>query len=113
MFADGTMAALEVALSGVAERQRVAAHNIANLNTPGFRSSRVVFEDDLARALRRDDRLDRSLVGHVQAGTPVNIKDNDVALEEESQTLITAGLQFDALVSAYNYKIGALRTALT
>lgn len=42
---------LESALGASTLRQRVYAHNIANVKTPGFKRSRVDFEDELARAL--------------------------------------------------------------
>ena len=54
VFSTNSLTAIEVALDGVAERQRVTAHNIANVNTPGFRSARVEFESELARALERE-----------------------------------------------------------
>jgi flagellar basal-body rod protein FlgB len=113
LFGTSSMTAIEVALAGVAERQRVASHNIANVNTPGFRSSRVAFEAQLAEALERGvDSVARVRPTDVRANTPINTRGNDVALELENQTLITAGLQYEALVNALNHKFGVLRTAL-
>lgn len=113
LFGTSSMTAIEVALSGVAERQRVTAHNIANVNTPGFRSSRVEFESQLAAALERGaGAVARVRPTDVAANTPVNTRGNDVAIELENQELITAGLQYEALVNALNHKFGVLRTAL-
>lgn len=113
MFADGTMAALEVALHGVAERQRVTAHNVANLNTPGFQASRVEFEGALADALRsgRSAAVDNDLVSFSRTDDPSDLRGNNVSLERESRELITSGLQYEALVNALNFRISALRTA--
>jgi hypothetical protein len=36
MISDATMSTLHAALSGLAQRQRVTADNIANVQTPGF-----------------------------------------------------------------------------
>jgi flagellar basal-body rod protein FlgB len=112
LFSDTTMQSLELALRGAAERQRTTAHNIANVNTPGFRSSRVSFEKELASALSRGEDIGGVEIGRERANTPVNARGNDVALEEESQDLITAGVQYEALVNALNFKLGALRTAI-
>ncbi|MDT8901285.1 flagellar basal body rod protein FlgB [Anaeroselena agilis] len=42
---------LERALGAAALRHKVVANNIANVNTPGFKRSDVVFEDKLAEAM--------------------------------------------------------------
>ena len=47
MIGDVTSSALHSALSGLAQRQRVTADNIANLQTPGFLAGRVDFESGL------------------------------------------------------------------
>jgi flagellar basal-body rod protein FlgB len=111
VFADGTMAALEVALHGVAERQRVSAHNIANINTPGFRASRVLFEGALAEALGAGRPLGADLVTHVRTDDQMDVRGNNVSLERESRELITSGLHYEALVNALNFRFSALRTA--
>ena len=112
VFSTNSLTAIEVALDGVAERQRVAAHNIANVNTPGFRSARVEFETELARALERGQgvrNVDADIVG---ANTPINVRGNDVSLEQENRDLITAGVQYEALVNVMNHHFALLRTAV-
>ena len=112
IFDDTTMKAIQFALSGVNQRQQATAHNIANINTPGFRSGRVQFEDALADALRTGRSVGDVSIRRVAANTPINTRGNDVALEEESKTLIETGIQYEALVNAMNYKLGVLRTAI-
>ncbi|MCR4419879.1 MAG: flagellar basal body rod protein FlgB [Clostridia bacterium] len=46
---------LNRALDAFAVRQRVIAHNVANLNTPGYKKYRVRFEEELQEARRRSD----------------------------------------------------------
>src|SRR3954452_21912700 len=98
LFTDGVTTAVERALSGVAERQRVTANNIANLTTPGFRASRVNFESDLAAAIDRDDPSDAA-PSIVDAGTPARGDGNTVALDEETEILVKSGVQYEALVN--------------
>lgn len=44
-------AVLERALAAAALRHKVISNNIANVNTPGFKKSDVVFEDKLTEAM--------------------------------------------------------------
>src|SRR3954467_5311638 len=55
MIGDVTTTALHAALAGLAERQRVTADNIANVNTPGFLAGRTDFESALSGALRNGE----------------------------------------------------------
>jgi flagellar basal-body rod protein FlgB len=112
LFTDNVTAAIERGLSGVAERQRVTANNIANQATPGFTATKVDFEADLAAALERGDPEAASTTTSLSTDAP-GIDGNNVSLEGETTTLIRSGLQYDALVSALNYKLGLLRTAIT
>lgn len=112
LFNDTTTKAIEFALSGVNQRQQTTAHNVANVNTPGFRSSRIRFEDELAEALRTGRSVEDISARRVRANTPLNTRGNDVTLELESQDLIKSGVQYEALVNAMNYKLGVLRTAV-
>ena len=46
-------ALLEQAISAASIRHKVIANNIANVNTPGFKRSEVLFEDALREALEQ------------------------------------------------------------
>ena len=111
LFTDTVTSAVERALDGVARRQRVTANNIANVATPGFRASRVAFEEDLADAVRRGapNSVEASVI---DAGSPARIDGNNVVLEDETQIMVTSGLQYEALVQALNYKLSVLRAAV-
>jgi len=112
LFNDTTMNAVEFALRGAAERQATTANNIANVNTPGFSASRIRFEDELSEALKTGRSVEGLSVQRVAANTPIGVNGNNVALEEETQVLITAGIQYEALVNALNSKLSVLRTAI-
>ena len=108
---DTTMSTIEWALSAESERQRVTSNNIANVNTPDFRSSRVDFEANLAEAMQSGGRTAPEVSTH-QANTPKNINGNDVALEEETQILNKSNLHYEALSSALSLKFNVLRAAI-
>lgn len=108
---DTTMRTIEWALSAESERQRVSAHNIANVNTPGFRSSRLAFESSLAGALKNGGSGVAMRNTHA-AGTPTNLNGNDVLLEEETMILNKSNLHYTALSSALTMKFSSLRAAI-
>ena len=109
---DQMMGAAQYALRGLAERADVRAHNVANVNTPGFRAERVDFESTLRGALARDDVA--------AAARPIRTVDpnlpgpngNTVSLEGEMTGMLKDNLMRDALVNAYNWKAGLLRDAI-
>ena len=111
LFTDGVTSAIEQALNGVSLRQKVAANNIANSETPGFHAGKVDFESALASAISAGNPAGAT-PSVVDAGTPANGQGNTVQLENETTTLVKSGLQYDSLVAALNYKLGLLRTAI-
>ena len=112
MIGDVTTAALHSALSGLAERQRVTADNIANINTPQFLAGRTDFES----ALR--DSLSNGVTPSVSGGAvarslePTNTKGNNVNLDEETVTATETGLRYQLALNALDGKYNLLRTAL-
>ena len=112
LFTDGVQSALERAMDGVALRQRVSAQNIANVMTPGYRAQKVSFEGDLAAALAAGDDPARATLAVTPTGGAVNELGNDVDISDESASLMKSGLQYEALVQATNYRLGAIRAAL-
>jgi flagellar basal-body rod protein FlgB len=47
VITDATMTTLHAALTGLQQRQRITADNIANIQTPGFLAGRSDFESAL------------------------------------------------------------------
>ena len=111
-ISDVTMATAEYALRGLGQRADVRAHNLANINTPGFRAMRVDFETSLASALGRGD------VTRAQA--PISSPDphlpgpngNTVSPEGEMVGQMKDNLLRSAMVQSFNFKATALRTAM-
>jgi flagellar basal-body rod protein FlgB len=111
IIGDGTMTTIEWALTAESERQRVTAHNISNVNTPGFHSSRLDFEQSLANALDASSNHTATIDTHA-ANTPQNINGNDVSIEDETMILEKSSIHYDALVQAMNFKFAAMRSAI-
>ncbi|MFA9430936.1 flagellar basal body rod protein FlgB [Egicoccus sp. AB-alg2] len=106
-----TTAALR-ALDGLALRGTVRANNIANSETPNFRASTVDFETTLRDALRRRDPAQAPSPEVVASPTIVDAQGNSVDMETELIGSMKDGLHRDAMVSAFNYKVGQLRVAM-
>lgn len=112
MVAEVTMGTVEYALRGLAQRADVRAHNVSNLNTPGFRAQRVDFESRLHAALSRG-APERAAAPAVRADPSLpNPNGSTVDLENEMVGMIKDNLMRDALVSSYNSKVAMLRAAI-
>ncbi len=112
MIGDITPPALHAALSGLAQRQRVTADNIANVQTPGFLAGRVDFESSLRGALRKGEAP--AINGGMVARSlePTNTTGNNVNLDMETITATETGLRYQLALNALDGKYSTLRTAL-
>jgi flagellar basal-body rod protein FlgB len=125
-FRDMTTGALEKALDAAGLRQRVAAHNIANINTPGYKRSYVAFEDELKAALGMEKSLglrkthpghlgrDRSLATirpRVEKDDSPGMRadGNNVDIDAEMAELAINTLMYSAAATRLNSKLSLLR----
>jgi flagellar basal-body rod protein FlgB len=111
LFVDRTTQAVEWALKAQSERQRVVAHNIANVNTPGFQASKVDFEASLAQALR-DRRGGIAKAEKVATNDAAGLNGNNVSLEKELEALDKSNIHYEALTTALTSKFNNIRTAI-
>jgi flagellar basal-body rod protein FlgB len=108
---DLTIGTVHAALRGVVTRQRVIANNLANVETPGFTAQKVTFEDSLRAAMAASaPGLARVKVEDSDAAA--NLNGNNVQIDDETMSLIDAGLQHQLLIEALNHEFGLLRTAI-
>ncbi|HEX6515077.1 MAG TPA: flagellar basal body rod protein FlgB [Nocardioidaceae bacterium] len=118
---DPVAAVLGSALDGLALRQRVAADNVANIDTPGFIASKVDFETSLRTAI-----ADGSLVEDAATGGPEDIpaptvtptaatpgaNGNNVDLAAEQMTAMRASFQYQLLSRAVGDRYALITTAI-
>ena len=112
MITDSTMTALHASLTGLQQRQRVTADNIANIQTPGFLAGVTDFESSLRGALSSGETP--SLNGGVVARSlqPTNTNGNNVNLDQETVTATETGLRYQLALNALDGKYNVLRSAL-
>ncbi|NPV49531.1 MAG: flagellar basal body rod protein FlgB [Armatimonadetes bacterium] len=116
---DLTSLALRHALDGAAARQGVAAENLANLETPGYRPRLVDFESQLREALEAASDGDLADLQHVSprrsiyAGPALRRDGNAVDLETEMSELVESGLQYQVLTRLLSRRLQMLRSVAT
>jgi flagellar basal-body rod protein FlgB len=109
---DQTMAAIEYAMNALNLRAEVIANNVANAEVPDFQASRVSFEDQLRRAIRYAG-TDRVGAPEIEGtGDPVDAIGNNVNIENEVVEMMETNLLQQAMVEAFNFKVGLLRSAV-
>ena len=112
MISDATSTALHAALSGLAQRQRVTADNIANVQTPGFLAGVVDFESSLRGAISSGETPSLNGGNVARSLQPTNTNGNNVNLDQETVTATETGLRYQLALNALDGKYNVLRSAL-
>ena len=111
MLDDVASVTLSTALSALAQRQRVSANNIANLETPNFSASNVSFEASLREAVAAGDP-GAAQVSLTPSTDPAGINGNNVNLDTETITDEKTSLQYSLLSGAMSNKFALIDTVL-
>lgn len=106
-----TAQVLELTLDALGLRQRVTAHNVANVETPGYKPYPVSFEQALAQALERKD-LEVPLRVVSSARGRVREDGNGVDIEQEMVTAAKTSIAYQAVAQQWSGLYGRLRTAI-
>ena len=106
------MALLERFLDVNTMRQSIVATNVANVDTPGYRTRDVDFRGELARALNGEDvSLTSPLVVPVR-GLVDRPDGNNVSADREAILLAEVQLQFKTATSILRARFAQLSTAI-
>lgn len=118
---DRTFPALENLLSYASKRQQALASNIANIDTPGYRSKDYSFQSELGPAIEMTKTRDKHMsavrdtpearVYEVESKEKPN--GNNVDIDRELTEITKNGVEYLTLVQYLNQKIRTLRTAIT
>jgi len=106
---------LEAGIRAESLRQRAIANNVANLETPGYRSLNVKFEKLLAKALESPEGADPEAIDAevYQANeTPLRPNGNDVSLEAEVGKMIKNSLKHKAYIRLLSKMYRQIETAI-
>lgn len=117
---------IPAAMDAAILRQEVIAHNIANVETPGYKRKDVVFEEELRKVLYNDDlKLKTSNQKHfsnfpdavspkiiTQDNTSVTNDKNNVDIDYEMTLLVQNTLRYQVLSRLLSMNIDRYNTAL-
>jgi flagellar basal-body rod protein FlgB len=130
IFNDPALKSLSFALDGLSLRQKAIANNIANADTPNYKSQQVSFEEQLLQAINgeRSPGLAMQLTdpGHIETGESsghplitVNQTNsilrndgNNVDIDLEMTNLAETALRYQALAQLTGMKISLLKTII-
>ncbi|MBC7075217.1 MAG: flagellar basal body rod protein FlgB [Syntrophomonadaceae bacterium] len=133
VFSSATWTLLNKSMDTACLRNTVIADNIANADTPGFKRSRVIFEENVKEALEKqtnDTRLKVTNFRHIQIGNKTSIENikpelkviedlsfrndgNNVDIDVEMAEMSKNKIYYDALGQCMSNEIRLLRTAIT
>ena len=126
-----SMRIVRSALDGLAMRQQVTSHNLANAETPGFSASAVSFEQALQRAMRPtsgfhlvsthsnhfalDGRTNTDMSPQVFEISEKSARndENSVDLDREMTVLADTAIHYQALTRMLSRRFALLRTVVT
>ena len=117
MFDLNGCALMQKTLDALWLRQRVTANNIANIDTPGYKSREVKFEEYLSDAalngpsLKEDDIPDARIV--TRNNTSLREDGNNVDIDKESLELYRVQIQYEYMVRKLSDEFSNIKTVLT
>lgn len=112
---------LQKSLDAVWLRQRVISNNIANAETPGYKSKSVRFEELLADLVGKGSVDSEKFIAAVEKLEPRIIENratstgedgNNVDLDKENIELARAQLQYEYLVTSLNSQLNRMKYAI-
>jgi len=121
------VAVLEQALSASSLRQKVISNNIANVNTPGYKKSEVLFEDMLQNVMNSDkmpmlqtnDRhlpLQQATIPtpevNVIGNTSIRTDGNNVDIDVEMANLAKNSIYYNAVVQQLSSYFSGIKSAI-
>ena len=133
LFSTQSQVVLEQAMRASGLAHEVISHNLANVNTPGYKRSEVVFQDKLSAAIAalegNQARVARTHPRHLPSGEPALLRDvepevvvraetslrpdgNNVDLDSEIVRLSQNQLLYRSLTQILRMKLSQLRTVI-
>ena len=117
---DRIFSALENLLSWTSKRQQALASNVANRDTPGYRSTDYSFESELQKSVRLTVTSPKHIAASRDVGnarvyeveTSTKPNGNNVDIDRELTEVTKNGVQYLTLVEYLNQKIRTLRAAI-
>jgi len=107
---DGVSGDLERYMDLLVARQRLVASNIANVDTPGYRTKDIQFQAEFLNAAERMSGVSPRVVE--VDGLPVKNDGNDVSIDRESRLLAENALRFQVASNLLRSQIRVVKAAI-
>ena len=114
----------EKTLDSLWMRQNLTMNNIANVDTPGFKSQYMTFENELAQKIRSALTVQKTSMKNVARGienmrhsvhTTLNestrLDENNVDMDQEQVELARTAYEYQYMISSVSSDISRLRSA--
>ncbi len=88
LFADKNLEVLKKALDASSMRQQTITNNIANINTKDYKAKRVLFEDELKKAIGSDDMKGLTTTNEKHIGGSESIRKINPSIVEDTSTSV-------------------------
>ncbi|MCB9134650.1 MAG: flagellar basal body rod protein FlgB [Anaerolineales bacterium] len=127
LLSDSALQAASLALDGLSLRQQIIGHNLANVDTPGYKAEQVNFESTLRRALDeeapqdltltktdpahlpfRDDSTDFTRIT-LRKGGSTRADGNNVDIDVELVQMTETNMRYQALTQLASKKLLLMR----
>ncbi|EIT85077.1 flagellar basal body rod protein FlgB [Fictibacillus macauensis ZFHKF-1] len=121
MFGNGVIPQLEKGLQRISLQQQANAANIANVNTPNYKSKVVGFQSEFHSMLQayRSDRRHLSFSGEngqyvtrKETSTVMNHNGNNVDIDQEMAEIAKNQLMNQAMIQLLNSKMNGMRIVI-
>jgi len=109
---DGLSDRIERYLDILSARQRQVAANIANADTPGYKTRDLDFQAELQRQIGGSSPVRPIPVMHEVAGLAVRNDGNNVSLDREARLLSENALRFNVASNLLKSQIRMVRSAI-
>ena len=91
-------------------RQKLVASNIANADTPGYRTKDIDFRAEFAQQMQGDECLGPQVIE--PDGLPVKADGNNVSLDRESRMLAENAMRYSVAASLARSQLHAIQSAI-
>ena len=111
---DGLSTRIERYMDVLSVRERQVATNIANADTPGYRTRDLDFQSELQRQIQGSAHASvrPASVMHQVSGLPVKNDGNNVSLDREARLLAENALRFNVASNLLRSQIRMVKSAI-
>ena len=123
MYGNG-LALTEKVLDFLWQRQTISLNNVANVDTPGFKSQYITFEEELGKRINDANKTRRSArrsvyeaIGDAQSWLNTTwdessrLDGNNVDMDQEQVEIVRSAHEYQYMLNSFNNDINRLKSA--